>query len=77
MAKGGIVLRLRNYWFIAAASSELGRDPLQSDVEGESLVLFRGSNGMAHALIDRCAHRGMALSHDGSVLVVATRDFRY
>jgi phenylpropionate dioxygenase-like ring-hydroxylating dioxygenase large terminal subunit len=61
-----------NVWTIVA----LGRDlpagkllPLK--VAGERVVLFRGAQGKACALIDRCPHRGVALSlgklHDGIV----------
>lgn len=56
------MLRLNGYWYIAAPSEELGRAPLRRAVEGETLVLFRDSAGRPHALRDRCAHRGMALS---------------
>jgi phenylpropionate dioxygenase-like ring-hydroxylating dioxygenase large terminal subunit len=57
------MLKLKGYWYIAAPSAELGRQPIRRIVEDEPLVLFRDSAGKAHALIDRCAHRGMALSH--------------
>jgi phenylpropionate dioxygenase-like ring-hydroxylating dioxygenase large terminal subunit len=56
------MLRLTGYWYIAAPSSALRRRPIRRVVENETLVLFRDSAGQAHALIDRCAHRGMALS---------------
>jgi phenylpropionate dioxygenase-like ring-hydroxylating dioxygenase large terminal subunit len=56
------MLRINNYWYIAAPSRDLGCKPIARLVEGESLVLFRDAGGVAHALIDRCAHRGMALS---------------
>jgi phenylpropionate dioxygenase-like ring-hydroxylating dioxygenase large terminal subunit len=57
------MLKLSGFWYIAAASRELDRKPIGQIVEGESLVLFRDMAGKPHALIDRCAHRGMALSH--------------
>jgi phenylpropionate dioxygenase-like ring-hydroxylating dioxygenase large terminal subunit len=57
------MLRLNGYWYIAAAAADLGRRPLRRAVEGETLVLFRDAAGRSHALLDRCAHRGMALSH--------------
>jgi phenylpropionate dioxygenase-like ring-hydroxylating dioxygenase large terminal subunit len=59
---GKAMVTLRDYWYIAAPSREVGRRPLQRVVEGETLVLFRDSAGRVQALIDRCAHRGMALS---------------
>lgn len=36
--------------------------PLSLRVAGERLVLFRGASGEPAALIDRCPHRGVALS---------------
>jgi phenylpropionate dioxygenase-like ring-hydroxylating dioxygenase large terminal subunit len=56
------MLQLNGYWYIAARSSDLGRTPIGRLVEGEPLVLFRDSSGKVHVLLDRCAHRGMALS---------------
>jgi nitrite reductase/ring-hydroxylating ferredoxin subunit len=61
------MLKLNGYWYIAAPSAELGRTPIRRIVEDEPLVLFRDAAGKAHALIDRCAHRGMALSHGRTV----------
>ena len=56
------MLRLGNYWYIAAPSSELKKEPIRRLVEGVVLVLFRDSAGKPHGLADRCMHRGMALS---------------
>jgi phenylpropionate dioxygenase-like ring-hydroxylating dioxygenase large terminal subunit len=56
------MLKIKNYWYIAASSRELGAKPIARLVEGEPLVLFRDAAGAPHALFDRCAHRGMALS---------------
>jgi phenylpropionate dioxygenase-like ring-hydroxylating dioxygenase large terminal subunit len=56
------MLKLENYWYIAAPSEELGTRPISRSVEGEVLVLFRERTGAARALVDRCAHRGMVLS---------------
>ena len=61
------MLRLKNYWYIAAPASKLRRRPIRREVEGETLVLYRDETGQCHALRDRCAHRGMALSR-GRVL---------
>jgi phenylpropionate dioxygenase-like ring-hydroxylating dioxygenase large terminal subunit len=36
--------------------------PVRVGLAGETLVLFRGANGAMGALIDRCPHRGVALS---------------
>lgn len=59
--------QLKSYWYIAAEAKELRSRPLARTVLGEPLVLFRQSNGHPAALIDRCAHRNMALSR-GTVL---------
>ena len=55
-------MSLKNYWYIAAESRELGTRALSRVVYGEKVVLFRTSNGVTIALQDRCAHRNMALS---------------
>jgi phenylpropionate dioxygenase-like ring-hydroxylating dioxygenase large terminal subunit len=57
------MLTLNNHWYIAAPGSDLRRRPIRRVVEGKPLVLFRDSQGRPQALLDRCAHRGMALSH--------------
>jgi phenylpropionate dioxygenase-like ring-hydroxylating dioxygenase large terminal subunit len=56
------MLQLNGYWYIAIPSGDLGRKPVRRLVEGEPIVLFRDSSGKVQALLDRCAHRGMALS---------------
>jgi phenylpropionate dioxygenase-like ring-hydroxylating dioxygenase large terminal subunit len=55
-------MRLKDYWYIAATAAELRDRPLPRTVLGESLVLFRQVDGSPAALMDRCAHRNMALS---------------
>lgn len=52
-----------NIWTIVALSQELGRDAaMPLVVARERVVLFRNEAGTAAALIDRCPHRGVALS---------------
>lgn len=54
---------MKNYWYIACQSHELSATrPLARTICGEHLALFRGPDGRAAALADRCAHRNMALS---------------
>jgi phenylpropionate dioxygenase-like ring-hydroxylating dioxygenase large terminal subunit len=61
-----------NVWTIIAVARDLkpGK-PLGLRVAGERVVLFRGALGKVAALIDRCPHRGVALSlgsvHDGEI----------
>ena len=52
----------RNHWYIAARARDLGRRPLACTVLGEPLALFRDADGRPAAVLDRCAHRNMALS---------------
>jgi phenylpropionate dioxygenase-like ring-hydroxylating dioxygenase large terminal subunit len=52
-----------NQWTAIALSSELGDGmPLGLVIAGERIALFRDTQGAAHALIDMCPHRGVALS---------------
>jgi len=54
---------LRNYWYIACASSQLGSTPRAARILDHELVLFRDAAGAPHALLDRCCHRGVRLTH--------------
>lgn len=52
-----------NVWTPVALSEELGKNkPLGLVVAGTPIVLFRDREGKAAALVDRCPHRGVALS---------------
>jgi phenylpropionate dioxygenase-like ring-hydroxylating dioxygenase large terminal subunit len=53
---------LREYWYIACAASRLSGEPLAAAVLDRELVLFRDREGVPHALLDRCCHRGVRLS---------------
>ena len=53
---------IRNQWYVASAASRLGHKPRAARVLDLELVLFRDSDGNAHALLDRCPHRGVKLS---------------
>ena len=53
---------LRNTWYVAALSPEVGRVPKAIKVLGEAVVLYRTSNGTAVALEDACPHRKLPLS---------------
>lgn len=53
---------LRSLWYPVIASWELGSDPLGITRLGENLVLWRDHQGIAHAVEDRCPHRGARLS---------------
>jgi phenylpropionate dioxygenase-like ring-hydroxylating dioxygenase large terminal subunit len=53
---------LRNQWYTAATSAELGRQPLARTVCNEPLVIFRTEDGRVAVLTDRCPHRKAPLS---------------
>lgn len=57
---------LRNGWYCAGWSRQLGDKPQQRLFLGEPIVLFRRSNGAVVALGDRCPHRFAPL-HEGRV----------
>lgn len=52
----------RNAWWVAATSAELGNKPLQRWILEHPIVLYRGNDGRAIALDDRCPHRWAPLS---------------
>lgn len=53
---------IRASWYIAAPSSRLTDRPLACRILEHDIVLFRDASGTAHALLDRCCHRGVKLS---------------
>jgi phenylpropionate dioxygenase-like ring-hydroxylating dioxygenase large terminal subunit len=51
------------FWYVVAMSHELATDKVLSrKVLGESLAVFRGADGKAVAMRDRCMHRNAPLS---------------
>src|SRR5688572_19025646 len=53
---------LRNCWYAAALSAEIGTRPFARTICGEPIVLFRTEGGRLAALEDRCAHRHAPLA---------------
>jgi phenylpropionate dioxygenase-like ring-hydroxylating dioxygenase large terminal subunit len=53
---------LPNFWTPVLPVAEIQDTPVAVEVAGEKLVLFRNSQGEIGALLDRCPHRGAALS---------------
>lgn len=51
-----------NVWTPVVPARALKKKPLSTMLAGERLVLFRDGHGHVGALIDRCPHRGVALS---------------
>jgi len=53
---------LRNCWYAAAWSHELGDEPMARTFLNEPVVLYRTEDGTPVALEDRCCHRSLPLS---------------
>lgn len=53
---------IRNQWYVVLESNEVGKHPVGVTRLGEKLVFWRDSNGKVSAAVDRCPHRGVALS---------------
>ncbi len=53
---------IRNQWYVILDSREVGLKPRRFRRMGESLVLWRDREGKVSCLVDRCCHRGAALS---------------
>lgn len=49
-------------WSPVILAKRLGKTPLPVRFAGENLVFFRDGQQVAHALLDRCPHRGVKLS---------------
>lgn len=56
-------MRFEDFWYVVAESAQLRPDAvLARSVLGERLACFRGENGAAAVLPDRCLHRNAPLS---------------
>jgi len=53
---------IRNAWYVAALSSEVGRELLERRLLGTSVVLYRTEAGLPVILNNRCVHRSFPLS---------------
>ncbi len=53
---------IRNQWYVVLESSEVGKNPVGVTRLGEKLVFWRDQDNRVHAAVDRCPHRGVALS---------------
>lgn len=53
---------LRNGWYAAALSEEVGREPLARTLLDTPIVFYRRGDGSPAALFDRCPHRFAPLS---------------
>lgn len=59
-------MSLQNEWYIGCESRRLKNRPLAVRLFSTDFVLWRDAEGVAHAAVDRCAHRNAPLSK-GSV----------
>lgn len=53
---------LQDYWYIACRCGDIKRKPVAITIFNTPMVIFRGPQGQASALEDRCLHRGAPLS---------------
>jgi vanillate O-demethylase monooxygenase subunit len=67
MAVSAFAPFVRNAWYIAAWSEDLGGEIVARTIMNEPVVLFRTAAGQATALEDRCCHRGAPLSRGAMV----------
>lgn len=58
---------LRNRWYIAAESREIGREPFGRILLNEPVMIYRREDGTPVALEDRCCHRRAPL-HKGKII---------
>jgi vanillate O-demethylase monooxygenase subunit len=71
---------VRDQWYVAAYSREVGRELLGRTILGEPIVFYRTEQGEAIALADRCVHRRFPLSEsrlDGDNIVCGYHGFTY
>jgi len=59
----------RDQWYVAAYSSEIGRELFSRTICGEPIVFWRTRSGRVTAVPDRCVHRRFPLSQPPSRLV--------
>ena len=53
---------IRNQWYVVLESNEVGNRPIGVTRLGEKLVFWRDQDGKVSSAVDRCPHRGVALS---------------
>ena len=53
---------IRDQWYVVLESKEVSSRPIGVTRMGEKLVFWRDSAGGIHCAVDRCVHRGVALS---------------
>ncbi|WP_089340228.1 aromatic ring-hydroxylating dioxygenase subunit alpha [Burkholderia singularis] len=58
----GVQVFVRNQWYVAGLSSEIGATPFPRTIANEKIVFYRTANGDLIALPNRCPHRQVPLS---------------
>jgi phenylpropionate dioxygenase-like ring-hydroxylating dioxygenase large terminal subunit len=53
---------IRNQWYVVLESKDVENNPIGVTRLGEKMVFWRNQSGAVHAAVDRCPHRGVALS---------------
>jgi len=53
---------IKNSWYVAAHTHEVGDTPISRRILGCAVILYRLANGKPAALVDRCPHRLLPLS---------------
>jgi nitrite reductase/ring-hydroxylating ferredoxin subunit len=53
---------MKDHWYIACPSSQLGTTPVATRIFDQPIVVYRDAQGQPAALEDRCCHRGVELS---------------
>ena len=53
---------LRDYWYPVAMSDDVSEQPVQVRLFSQGVVLWRDGDGVVHAALDYCPHRGARLS---------------
>jgi phenylpropionate dioxygenase-like ring-hydroxylating dioxygenase large terminal subunit len=53
---------IRNQWYVVLESDEVAGRPVGVTRLGEKMVFWRDQDKVVHAAVDRCPHRGAALS---------------
>ena len=51
-----------NQWYVVLESQEVGKRPIGVTRLGEKMIFWRDQDGKVSSAIDRCPHRGVALS---------------
>ena len=51
-----------NLWTPVMPVRQIDKNPMPAEIAGEKIVIFKDTGGVWHALLDKCPHRGAALS---------------